>query len=229
MARYKRIRKKGTITEPDEFLTFWERQYEWAMENWEKLLTPLLIVMLAVVVGGGFFYYTQQKASSAQNELTLIMNAYPRGADTNPAVLAEVVTALTEFSQRFSGTDAASVADLYEAHTVARQTNSVEAVKLYEKIISSGKTNELIVSMAVLSLARLHQDQGSYEKSNTTLEKFSAGKSSAFVEEIDFMSAQNMELASNKKAALEKYHAFLTKHPDSTLSPQARKKIQGML
>lgn len=229
MARYKRIRKKGTLTQPDEFLSFWDRQYEWAVENWEKLLTPLLVVMLAVVIGGGVYYYNQQKTASAQSELTQIMIAYPRGADTSPAVLADVVTTLTEFSQRFSGTDAASVADLYKAHTVARQENPGEAVKLYEEIISSGKTNELIISMAVLSLARLHQDQGSYEKADKTLEKFSAGKPSAFGEEIDFMSAQNMELASDKKAALEKYNAFLTKHPDSALAPQARKKIQGLL
>ena len=229
MARYKRIRRKGTLTAPDEFLSFWDRQYEWAAENWEKLLTPLLLVMLAVVIGGGAFYYTQQKASSAQNELTLIMNAYPRGVDSNPALLAEVVTALTEFSQRFSGTNAATVADLYKAHTVARQENSVEAVKLYKEIISSDKPDELVISMAALSLATLHQDQGDYEKANKVLDEFSAGKPSAFGEEIDFMSAQNMELAANRKAALEKYHAFVTKYPDSTLAPQARAKIQEML
>ncbi|MFQ5431454.1 MAG: tetratricopeptide repeat protein [Nitrospinota bacterium] len=229
MARYKRIRRKGTLTQPDEFLGFWDRKYHWAAENWGKLLTPLLFVMLAVVIGGGVFYYTQQKAATAQNELSRIINAYPRGEDADPALLAEVVTALTDFSQRFSGTAAAPIADLYRAHTLARQGNSEEAVKLYEKIISTGKPDDLFVAMAVLSLARYYQDQGDYEKSNAALEKFSAGNSFAFAEEIDFMTAQNLELASNKKAALEKYHAFLTKYPDSTLASEAREKIQKML
>ena len=229
MARYKRIRKKGTLTEPDEFLGFWERQYEWAVENWEKLLTPLLVVMLAVVVGGGYFYYTQQKTTSAQNELSQIIRAYPRGADTDPAILAEVTSALAEFSERFTGTNAASIAYLYRAHTLAREQKSDEAVKLYEEIISSDKTDELVSAMASLSLARHHQDNGSYEKSNSVLENFSAGKQSAFAEEIDFMIAQNMELASNKKSAMEKYQSFLSKHPDSDLAPEARDKIQKLL
>jgi len=229
LARYKRIKKKGTITQPDEFLSFWERQYEWAAENWEKLLTPLLVVMLAVVIGGGIFYYTRQKAASAQNELSQIIRAYPRGADTDPAVLVEVTSALGDFSRRFSGTNAASVAELYRAHTLLRQGKSAEAVKLYEDIISSGKADDLAAAMAALSLARYHQDSGNYDKSNATLEKFSAGKPSAFAEEIDFMAAQNMELASNKKAAMEKYQSFLSKHPDSPLVPEARDKIQKML
>ena len=239
MARYKRIKRKGALTQPDEFLSFWDRKYHWAAENWEKLLTPLLAVMLAAVIGGGVFYYSRQKAASAQIELSQIINGYPRGANADPARLTQVVSALTEFSKRFSGTDAAPIADLYRAHALAKQGNFTEAVNLYEKIISEGKPDELFVAMAVLSLARHYQDQGNYQKSTETLEKFSAdtasagkasdGEPSAFAEEMDFMTAENLELASDKKAALEKYQVFLAKHPDSTLAPEAREKIQNML
>jgi predicted negative regulator of RcsB-dependent stress response len=171
LARYKRIKKKSSLKSPDEFLSFWSRTYNWLAENRDRLLAPLLIVLLVIVMAGGLFYYRQQKGLTAQREFSNIMKIYPRGAESTSAELEKAARSLADFSERFSGTSAARVAELYRAHSLARQAKTVEAEKVYREILDSGGGDELVKEMAALSLERLYQDQGKYEESSGVLKK----------------------------------------------------------
>lgn len=229
MARYKRIRKKGSLTKPDEFISFWGRTVVWLEANRDKLLTPALIFMLVIVLAGGVYFYRQQKMSTSQIELYYLLKNYPRAEEMQVSQLEGLPDALEDFSNRFSNSHSAAVADLYRAHTLARQGKTDETEKLYKKILASDGKKTLINGVAALSLARFYHDQGKYKESTDALAQFSGGAASPFAEEIDLMKARNLEQGGNREAALAEYRRFITNHQDSPFVPDVNEKIATLL
>lgn len=229
MARYKRIRKKGSLTKPDEFISFWEKTAKWLVENRNRLLTPALVFMLVIVVAGGLYFYRQQKSVTAQLELYFLLKNYPHAEKAPASYMEGLSGALEEFTGRFSDSHAATVADLYRAHALARQGKTDETEKLYKQILNSDGKKTLINGVAALSLARLYHDQGKYKESTGALTLFSGGAASPFAEEIDLMKARNLEQGGNKEAALAEYRRFITNHQDSPFVPDVSEKIANLL
>ncbi len=218
MAQYKRIKKKENLKEPDQFVSFWRRVYESALENRNKFFLPIGGIVLLVLFVSGFLYYQSQKEQSAQMELYSILKDYPRDGSESSDKKEKVIKSLDAFKDRFSGTSAGRVGELYRAHMMFNEGEFEKAGKLYKTIAESGATDDLITGIAGISLARLYQDQGKYAESTETLEKFKSGRTS-LSEEIDMLTAQNHELSGEKETAIEEYQHFLGKYPKSTRIP----------
>jgi len=225
VAHYKRIKKKVNLKAPDQFVSFWHRTYNRALENRKKILPPVCGVLLLVLLAGGFFYYRAQKEQSAQRELYSILKDYPRDGAESSGKLEEVIKSLDAFSGRFSGTGAGRVGELYRAHMLFNKGEREEAARLYGEIAESGASDDLITGMAGLSLARLYQDQGKYADSAETLKKLKADGRTNFSEEVDLLTAHNHELSGEKKAAIEEYRRFLKEYPESTRIPRINEKL----
>lgn len=219
MAHYKRIKKKENLKEPDQFISFWRRTYNSALENRDKIFLSVGGVFLLVLIAGGFLYYRAQKEQSAQLELYSILKDYPRDGSESSDKKGEVVKFLDAFNKKFSGTGAGRVGELYQAHMLFNKGDFEQAEQLYKTIAKSGATDDLITGMAAVSLARLYQDQAEYSKSTETLKKFRAGRRTNFSEEVDLLTAHNYELNGEKEAAIEEYRDFLKKYPQSVRIP----------
>jgi predicted negative regulator of RcsB-dependent stress response len=212
VARYKRITRKEDIKGPDEFVGFWTKAYYWADENKEVLLQSAVGLLLAVFIVAGFFSYRQHREATASRELFNILKDAPKKDDpASNETLAKLETSLASYQEKYGSTHSGRVSLLYRANYLYQSKKYDQAEKLFKEAME-GK-NDFVAQLAVLGLATTYENQGKYDAVLSLLDK--ARKDSFFEEDMDYMTAHNMELAKNNTGALKEYKQFQDKYPGS--------------
>jgi len=225
VARYKRIKVKSVITEPDEFLTFWDSAYLWMNENRNKVLIPLFAALLVVVSVAGFFYYRSERSIASQRELYFALKDFQDDEfldqkESDPDKLNKRLDAIVS---KYKGTYGAEMAELYKAAVFYEKGRLDDAETAYKKVEGDGRTDNLITRLGAIGLARVYQSNGKYEESSNALTRYR--KSGQFKEEMDIITAENFELDGDFAMAREEYASFINNNPESARVGDVKEKL----
>ncbi len=210
-----------------------------AKEN-QRILYALGAVAVAVaLLAYGFFFYRSNRERKAQDFLASAMEAMesPLVVPNQPNPQARFKTDVErttaaekqfkELKTKYSGTDAADVADLYLARIDAARGDVAGARKLLQDFVQQNPES-VLVGAARYSLFQMRIEAGEAPKVANELTAELAKKEDDRILPADsllVLLAHSYEVQGNEAKSRETYKRIVTEFPDSPFALEAQRRI----
>ncbi len=216
-----------------------------AKENQRLLVMITSAVVALAVIGYGLFFFRSSREQRAQDQLAkaietiespLLAPAQPAGSPPQPPIpgakyktVAERQAAaekqFKDVQSKFSGSDAADVADLYMARIEAQHGNTASARKRLEHFIAE-HPKHLLVGSARYSVYQLRIDSGEGQKVAQELEA-QIGKPDASLpsDTLLILLAHAYDAQGNADKSKDTYRRIVTEYPDSPYAVEAQRRV----
>lgn len=210
-----------------------------ARDNQKLLFTITGVIVAACLIGYGIYFYRSNHERQAQDALALAIETIDSplsqpGQPPNPQ--AKFATAqerstraeamFRDVQKKFSGSDAADVANLYLARIAAAKNDVATARKLLEGFISD-HPKHLLVGTARYSLYELRINNGEAQQVAAELSQ-ELGKTENQILPADAMLAllaNAYEVQGNVAKSKETYRRIITEFPDSPYAVDAQRRV----
>ena len=224
MAKKKKIKRKELLKEPDEFLTFSSRLFNWIVTHQRQLYTAGIVVAgLFLLYMGGYFYYRHmnKKAQELYNTAyeALASNMKP---DTNTKDWAKTQDLFQKVIHDYSLSKASRLALPQAAYAAYRQKKYDDAIGLYEKFLSKIGDEPNYSMLTQMALAACYEKKGSMDKAIQLLEPLSQEKANPFRELAMLNLARVYLLAHRTEDSKKVLEEFVKEFPDSPFLPMAK-------
>jgi len=229
-----RVTRRGI--KHDRFVDEMEHVYDLAAKNRSRVMTAVVAVVAILVIGAGIFIYLQKKERDAQarlGEAISILEApvgdaapatAPKYKDENEKI-AKAEPILVEISNKYGGTDAADVADIYLARIAGSRGDLATAKTKLQNFLREHPDHILAgtVEMSLMDLRLATEPpkdlivelENQLKQEETRLPK----------DAILILIARANELQGDAVKAREAYQRIVNEYPDSAYAIDAQRKV----
>lgn len=210
-----------------------------AKEN-QRILYALGAAAVAVaIIAYGFFFFRSNRERKAQDLLASAMETMesplvvanqpnPQARfKTDPERTAAAEKQFKELKSKYSGTDAADVADLYLARIDAARGDVAGALKLLQDFVRQNPGN-VLVGAARYSLFQMRIEAGEAPNVANELTAELAKKEDDRIlpgDSLLVLLAHSYEVQGNEAKSRETYKRIVTEFPDSPFALEAQRRI----
>jgi tetratricopeptide (TPR) repeat protein len=209
-----------------------------ARENQRLLLLVTVSLVLVAVLGYGIYLYRSNHERSAQDALAVAIEAIDspliQPGTPNPMAkfkddaerLSRSEAMFKDVQKKYSGTDAADVANLYLARISAAHGDSVAARKLLQDFISA-QPKHLLVGAARYSLYQLRIENGEAPQVVVELNQELAKADGQLLPPDTVLSllAHAYEIQGNAEQSKEALRKIIRQYPDSPYALEAQRRV----
>lgn len=208
-----------------------------AKENQRILITIGVVAVVLALAGYGIYFFRSNRERKAQDLLAAAMTTMdsplvtpgqpnPEAKYKNEAERGAVAEKqFKEVKAKYSGTDAADVADLYLARIDASRNDTANAKKLLNAFISD-HPKSVLVGAARYSLYQMRIDGGEAPQVVKELNEELAKKDPALPpDSILVLLAHSYEVEGNEAKSRETYKRIVTEYPDSPFALEAQRRV----
>lgn len=209
-----------------------------ARENQRVLLGITVGIVALAVIGYGIYFYRSNREHQAQDALALAIAAIDspliQPGVPNPEAkfrTEEERTSKTEamfrdVQKKYSGTDAADVADIYLARLAASRSDVATATKLLRGFADE-HPKHILVGGVRYSLYQLRIDNGEAPKvaAELTSELAKTEGQTLPGDSLLALLAHAYDVQGNSEKAKETYRRLVTEFPDSAFALEAQRRV----
>lgn len=220
----------------DKFVDEMEHVYDLAAQNRNRVLMAIGGVVAAIVIVIGGYVYLSKKERDGQARLAeaiTILDApvgdaapatAPKYKDENEKI-AKAEPILNEVASKYSGTDAADVAEIYLARIVASR-GDLESAKTKLRDFLREHPDHILAATAERSLMDLRLATEPPKDLITELEnQLNQDETRLPKDAILILIARAAEIGNDPAKAREAYQRIVNEYPDSPYSIDAQRKV----
>ncbi len=228
MVTGKKVTRKQLLKEPDEFLSFSVKMFNFAVQYKTQVLSVFGGVILVILVISGFSYYSHKKASEALAQLQTSWNRYESlRAEKGPIEAYQSVG--PEFEKilaEHDGQPGGKAARVILANISFNAGESDKAIALYEAALKDF-AEPFYRGQIWNGLGYAHEAKGEFGKAAEYFESTAAGTSEILKGEALFNLGRMHSALGNNEKSLNAYRKVIADHPDSLYADLARERTGG--
>lgn len=208
-----------------------------ARENQRILITIGVAAVLIALAAYGVYFYRSNREHKAQEQLAAAIATIdaPLVTPGQPNPQAHFKTEaernfaaekqFRDLKAKYSGTDAADLADIYLARLTAARNDVTDAKKLLQDFISD-HPKSVLVGAARYSLYQLRIEGGEATQVVNELNAELAKKDPALpADSLLVLLAHSYDVEGNEQKSREAYKRIVTEYPDSPFALEAQRRV----
>lgn len=214
MPRKIKVNKKQVLKQPDEFISFGSKVFQFLKTYQKQFLIILPIIAILIISISLFNYYTKHNDELAFSMLTKTL-------ETEKDINKKKAALINIRNKKF--TDASKYASFYLAQIYYSQNDKTGAKKELENAMSI--KNDYYKSSAINLYADILVSENKLNEAISIIDKNSVF-SSPFKEELLFKKAQILEQLNKKDEAMKIYEQINKDYPDFYLIKLVQAKLK---
>ena len=228
MATGKKVSRKQLLKEPDEFLTFSAKLFQFILKYKVHAVSALGGLILVVLVVSGISYYFHKKASQAMAQLQTSWNRYePLRTEKGSIEAFQAVSAEFEnILAKYGGQPGGKIARVIFANMCFTAGEADRAIELYKAALGDF-TQPLYRGQIFSGLGYAYESQKDLNTAAEYFEKALAESNNILHSEALFnLGRVHAELGNSAQSA-EAYRKLVADYPESLYAGLARERIGG--
>ncbi|UCD89195.1 MAG: tetratricopeptide repeat protein [Desulfobacterales bacterium] len=226
--RISRSRKRD-LEQPDEFITFWTKLFNFASEN-KVLLSGILgffIVLIVVVSGSAYYLKTSEDRSFAL--LQYAINTYQTALGSNGPYKAylEVDKEFQSILEKYPRRKGGKLARLIYANICYNADNYDKAIDLYLSSLADFQNEPYLKNIVLNSLGYAYKGKKDYQTAATFFEKVVAEANATLKDDALFHLGDLYAKMGYHDKSVEAFRKILSNHTDSMYIEIAKEKVKG--
>ncbi len=226
----KKVKRKELLKEPDEFLTFSARAFNWVSTHRNQLVTAAVIIGVLIglyVAGWGYWRYTNKKAQEAYNQAysILLKSLHP---DASPEEWKKAEEGFKRVFEDYGLSKVAPLALPEAAMAAYLQGRYDEAIKLYKKFLGEMGQETLYQTLTRLAMATCFEAKGDPASAKEVLQEVLNGPDGPFKALAHLSLARVYSSTTEEDKAKKSLEQFLKQLPDSPFVPVAKAMLQKL-
>ena len=221
----------------DQFVSLVDRIFHWLGQNWRQAATGLGAVLAVALVFWGVTAFRGSRSDAAAQALAQALETY--GAPVGSAAPADAPVKFATDTERLATAEKAfqaieshywltpqkRVAELFLARIAADRGDQAQAIKLLGEI-TSRRTSDPVVRLAMLDLVRLRLAKGEGVQLVAELEGMASGKDPRLPRDAAiFQLARVWEGEGKPEEASKFYRKLVEEFPDSPYRSEAQQRL----
>ena len=216
MAKKKKISRKKLLKEPDEFLTFSARLFQYTLEHKYQLLAALGGIVAVVLIVTGIRFYSLRSAKEAFALLEKSRAKYEKllTEKDSQAAYQEVKSDFEHILDKYGNKAGGKLARVMFADICHRAEELDQAILLYEKALADFQ-DPFIRNSIFSGLAYAYEKKQDYKKAAEYFEKIAASDDSVLKGEALFNIGRLYAALGDHEKSQTAYQQLVTEQPDS--------------
>ena len=216
MAQKKKISRKKLLKEPDEFLTFSARLFQYTLEHKYQLLAALGGIVAVVLIVTGIRYYSLQRSKEAFAVLEKSRAKYVKLLDEKDPQSAyeEVKSDFEHILDTYGNKAGGKLARVLFADICYRADNLDQAIFLYEKALADFQ-DPFMRNSIYSSLAYTYEKKQAYKIAAEYFEKIAASADPVLKGEALFNIGRLYAALPDHEKSQTAYQQLVAEQPDS--------------
>jgi len=174
MTRTRKIAKKK-LKEPDEFITFTERNYLFLTRHSKPVAAGVIIVLAIILAVFLYQRWERKKEGNAYQMFTLAVETYQAAStpyrEGTPQQYRSVLERFDEVITKLPGTSAGKLSILFKGNLHLRLGEFEEAIRAYETFLKKAGKEKLYRIFALEGLGYSYEGKKDYEKALSAYQK----------------------------------------------------------
>jgi tetratricopeptide (TPR) repeat protein len=227
MARKKKISRKQLLKEPDEFLTFSARLFQYVLDHRYRLLAAVGGLIAVVLIVSGLQYYALKRAKEVFVVLENSRAKYERLlTEKGPREAYQAVEKeFEEIMDDYSGKTGAKLARVFLANICYRGGNTEKAITLFREALDDFD-DPFIRNMVMSGLAAAYEADQNPIAAAEYYERLAAAEDNVFKDEALFRLGAIYEERGNTKKSLEAYRQLVAGGQNSFYRDIVQEKVK---
>lgn len=222
----KKISRKELLKSPDEFLTFWQKTFNFIDQHKKQFLAGVLVLVGILVASAITVWYLNYSAGRAVAAYNQAASQLPTDGQVEPDKAAELITALEKFRQDYSGSAPADYALLDLADLYYQQKEYKKSLAAYQEFLDDlEEVNEDLRPMILNGMAYAHEALGDFSQAATKWEEVLALSDDLLKEEAYLGLGRVFEAMAQPDEARRAYEELLAKYPASASVQPAKARL----
>jgi len=216
MAKKKKISRKKLLKEPDEFLTFSAKLFQYSLEHKYQLLASLgaIIAVVLIVTGIRFFSLQGSKESFALLEKSRARYEKLLGEKDAQTAYEEVKSDFEHILDKYGNKVGGKLARVMFADICYGADNLDQAIFLYEEALADFQ-DPFIRNSIFSGLAYAHEKKQAYKKATEYFEKIAASTDPVLKGEALFNIGRLYAALGDHEKSQTAYKQLVAEQPDS--------------
>lgn len=216
MAKKKKISRKKLLNEPDEFLTFSAKLFQYALEHKYQLLGALGGIVAVVLIVTGIRFYSLQRSKEAFALLEKSRARYEKLLDEKDPQTAfeEVKSDFEHILDKYGDKAGGKLARVLFADICYRAENLDQAIFLYEKALADFQ-DPFIRNSIFSGLAYAYEKKQAYKKATEYFEKIAASADPVLKGEALFNIGRLYAALGDHEKSQTAYQQLISEQPNS--------------
>jgi tetratricopeptide (TPR) repeat protein len=229
MAKRKKISRKKLLKEPDEFITFSGRMFQFTMEHKTQLTYAVSIVIALIVLLSGYRFFalrSENKALALLDQATEKYQAALQDQDLNAAYRA-VSGDFQIILNKYGSKEGGKLAQVMFANICYDAGEYGKAVELYKKSLKNFENYPLIQNLILSGLGYAHEQLNENQLAASYFEQIAASDVQILRDEALFnLGVLYDKLGENEKSA-KAFNRIMSDHQDSVYIDMVKERSAG--
>lgn len=229
MAKKNKITRKQLLKEPDEFLTFSSKMFNFAAENKKPIIAAVCGVFLLLIVIAAVQWMSYRSENKASGLFADAWGRYEAALEDKDPVDAykEAAPEFEELLSEYRRTDAGRMGRAMFAHIAYEAGESEQAVALYEEALSSFSGDPALENLILSGLGYAHEQRNAYKKAVEYFERIIEGDSPVLKSEAYFNLGRIYELLDNPEKSRAAFEKLVSDYSDSMYADMVKEQLAG--
>jgi tetratricopeptide (TPR) repeat protein len=175
MAKRKINKRKQLLKEPDEFLVFSRRMFNYTMDNFQYVMAGLGGIIVFALIIMGIRAWQQSSENSGAIKLTEAKTIFYKALEKNPKNIEDAFTSaksvFEDVLSDYSGTVAGNMGTIVFANMCYETGRYNKAISLYEDALNAFEPTSSLYPLIRYNLGYAYVENKDYDKALEILEK----------------------------------------------------------
>lgn len=225
----KKVTRKQLLKEPDEFITFSARLFQFAVKFKFQILVGIGVGCAVLILVSGFVYFSKKSEEKAFSLMQQGIKKYKTLSQTiGPAkAYQEVNTDFEYILKKYSSKDGGKLTRVSYADICYQAGEYDKAISLYRQSLKDLGDHQPVKYLALNGLGYSYAAKQEYQEAATYFQKIASGPESVMKDEALFNLGRIYHTLGNPEKSKESYEKIVSDHPDSIYIELAKDKVAG--
>ncbi|MDF1590906.1 MAG: tetratricopeptide repeat protein [Desulfobacterales bacterium] len=225
----KKVTRKQLLKEPDEFITFSARLFQFALKYKTRLLAGVGLVCAVLILLSGLVYFSKKSEEKAFSLMQQGLAKYKTLSQTiGTAKAYQEVNADFEFIlKKYSSKEGGKLARVSYADICYKAGEYDKAISLYRESLETLGDHQPVKYLVLSGLGYSYAAKQAYQEAATYFQKISSGPESIMKDESLFNLGRIYHILGNPEKSKASYEKIVSDHPDSIYMELAKDKLAG--
>ena len=225
----KKVTRKQLLKEPDEFITFSARLFQFAVKFKFQILVGIGVGCAVLILVSGFVYFSKKSEEKAFSLMQQGIKKYKTLSQTiGPAkAYLEVNTDFEYILKKYSSKDGGKLTRVSYADICYQAGEYDKAIFLYRQSLKDLVDHQPVKYLVLNGLGYSYAAKQEYQEAATYFQKIASGPESIMKDEALFNLGRIYHTLGNSEKSKASYEKIVSDHPDSIYIELAKDKVAG--